>query len=117
MSTGARGQVVILYEHPLLGEGIARHVLAQCGVQPTIAPVSDHKAVRTALERQPSIVIFELSTALPQGDLATLAPGAVLIDVTGAVNRGAAVAPGLAGLENILQVVREVTGAVPKPAS
>jgi hypothetical protein len=111
MSGEAGGPVVILYEHALLGEGIARHVLAQCGVQATVAPAHDLEAVTSALASDPSVVIFELTEPLQQGDLATVAPHAVLIDVSGTVTRGPAIAPGLDGLERILEAVRAVTSS------
>jgi hypothetical protein len=116
MSGEARGPVVILYEHALLGEGIARHVLAHCGVQATVAPAHDLEAVTFALALDPSVVIYELTEPLQQGDLATVVPHAVLIDVSGAVARGPALAPALAGLEKILQTVRDVTSDVSRSA-
>jgi hypothetical protein len=108
MATQAQPAVVILYEHALLGEGIARQVLAQIGVVATVAPVQDVEAVTSALAVDPSVVIFELSKPLPQGDLAVLAPHAVLIDVSSAVTRGSVVSPA-AGLEKILAAVRAIT--------
>ncbi len=112
MSGDASGSVVILYEHALLGEGIARHVLAEIGVEPTVAPAHDLEAVTSALAFDPSVVIFELSQPLQQGDLAALAPHAVLIDVSSVVARGPAVPTSVAGLEKILQAVRSVTTTV-----
>jgi hypothetical protein len=116
MSSEAHGSVVILYEHALLGEGIARHVLTRCGVQATVAPAHDLEAVSSALALDPSIVIFELIEPLAQGDLATVAPHALLIDISGAVARGAVLTPGAAGLESILSAVRAVTGIVSNTA-
>jgi hypothetical protein len=116
MSSEAQRSVVILYEHALLGEGIARHVLAQSGVEATVARAHDLEAVTAALAFDPAVVIFELSTPLQQGDLATLAPHAVLIDVSAAVGRGWTVSPPAAGLERILEAVRGVTSTVSPPA-
>jgi hypothetical protein len=107
---------VILYEHALLGEGIARYVLAQIGVEATVASARDLEAVRSALDLAPAVIIFELNEALQQVDLGTLAPQAVLIDVSAVVTRGSAVVPGGSGLERILQAVRGSTTAVPRIA-
>lgn len=108
MVSEARRSVVILYKNPLLGEGIARYVLAQTGVEATIAPVHACEAVTAALATDPAVVIFELHEPLPQGDLATLAPHAVLIDVSAVVSRGATSNPVAAGLEHISQAVRGI---------
>jgi hypothetical protein len=101
--------VVILYEHALLGEGIARHILAQVGVLATVVPAYDLEAAQSALADDPSVVIFELCEPLHEGDIAGLAPHAVLIDVSAAVTRGSVVVPGAAGLEKILQAVRSAS--------
>jgi hypothetical protein len=97
--------VVILYEHALLGEGIAKYLHAQSGVQATVASGHDLEAVTSALAFGPSVVIFEQSEALRQVDLSTLAPDAVLIDVSTVVARGPAASPGVEGLERILEAV------------
>src|ERR1035437_894881 len=89
--------VVILYEHALLGEGIAKYLRAQLGVE---------AAVASALALGPAVVIFELTEPLKQVDLTTLAPHAVLIDVSTVVTRGLALSPDAAGLQRILQAVR-----------
>jgi len=55
------------------------------------------------------VVIFELTESLRRVDLTTLAPRAVLIDVSTVVTRGPALCSpaGAAGLQRILQVVRK----------
>ena len=106
MANQGRHPVVILYEHALLGEGIARYVLAQVGVVATVASALDLRAVTSALALRPAVVIFESTELLLQLDLATLAPQAAMIDVSTVVMRGSAGSPGAAGLEKILQAVR-----------
>jgi hypothetical protein len=99
--------VVILYEHALLGEGIAEYLLAQLGVEATVASALDPQAIISALALGPGVVIFELTESLRRVDLTTLAPRAVLIDVSTVVTRGQALcSPAAAGLQRILQVVR-----------
>jgi len=66
MANKAPRPVVILYEHALLGEGLARYVLAQTGVEPLIAPTHAPEAVSAALATNPAVVIFELHSPLPQ---------------------------------------------------
>ena len=102
----AQHSVVILYKCALLGEGIAKYLRAQIGVDATLASAHDLEAVRSALTFGPEVVIFEMSDTLRGFDLATLAPHADLIDVSTVMTRGAVVPPDVTGLERILQAVR-----------
>lgn len=103
--------VVILYEHELLGEGIAKYLLAQLGVEATVASALDPDKVISALTLGPGVVIFELTESLRQVDLTALAPGAVLIDVSTVVTAGPSLTPDAAGLHRILQAVRDRSGS------
>ena len=117
MASEAQHPVVILYEHALLGEGIAKYLRAQTGVEATIASGHDLEAVTSALAFGPTVVIFEQSDTLRQVDLTTLAPHAVLIDVSTVVTRGPVASPGAAGLERILQAVSGSGSTVLLPSS
>jgi hypothetical protein len=97
---------VILYEHPLLGEGIASYLRAEAGVQSSLAPSRDLGAVTHALSCEPRVVIFERTETLQPADLRRLAPDAILIDVSSAVCSGARRSRRAAGLERILAAVR-----------
>jgi len=103
--TEVQRSVVILYEHSLLGEGIAKYLRGELGVQATVASANDLNAVKSALAHGPAVVIFQLSESLRQLDLAALAPQADLIDVSAVVTRGTVITPDAAGLERILQAV------------
>lgn len=111
----AQYHVVILYEHALLGEGIAKYLRAQAGVEATVASAYDAGAVISALALDPAVVIYELNDPLQQMGLAALAPNAVLIDVSTVITRGLGGAPCLAGLDQILQAVGDC-GTVARPA-
>jgi hypothetical protein len=106
--------VVILYEHALLGEGIAKYLRAHSGVEARVAEGRDLAAVTSALAFGPTVVIYELSEQLRRVDLTALAPQAVLIDVSTAVTRGHSVTPDAAGLEKLLQAVSGRAAAVPQ---
>ena len=108
--------VVILYEHALLGEGIAKYLRVNGGVEARVAPGHDLEAVTSALAFGPTVVIYELSEPLQQVDLTALAPQAVLIDVSTVVTRGPSAAPDAAGLERILQAVSGPVNVIPLPA-
>jgi DNA-binding NarL/FixJ family response regulator len=122
VASEAQHPVVILYKHALLGEGIATYLRVQAGVEATVASAQDREAVTSALALGPAVVIFESSDPFQQFDLATLAPGTVLIDVSTVITRGSVLSPGVAGLEQILQAVRDCTtlagpvGTPPVPA-
>jgi hypothetical protein len=107
--------VVILYEHALLGEGIAKYLRAHSGVEARVAEGRDLAAVMSALAFGPTVVIYELSEPLRRVDLTALAPQAVLIDVSTAVTRGHSVTPDAAGLEKILRAVSGPAAGVPQP--
>lgn len=112
VASDAQHPVLILYKHALLGEGIASYLRAQMAVEATVVSAHDPEAVRSALAPCPTVVIFESSDPFQQFDLATLAPHAVLIDVSTVITRGSVVAPCVAGLEQILQAVRESSPVV-----
>ena len=109
--------VVILYEHALLGEGIAKYLRVHSGVDAKIAPGHDLAAVTSALAFGPTVVIYELSEPRREFDLSALAPQAVLIDVSAVVTRGPSATPDAAGLERLLQAVSgPAAPPIPLPA-
>jgi hypothetical protein len=111
----AQYHVVILYEHALLGEGIAKYLRTRAGVEATVASAYDATAVMSALALDPVVVIFELNDPLQQMGLAALAPHAVLIDVSTVITRGLGSSHCVAGLEQILQAVGDCS-TVARPA-
>lgn len=108
--------VVILYEHPLLGEGIATYLRAKIGVEATLGSALDPDAVKSALVLGPRVVIFESSIPYHHRDLRKLAPGAVLIDLSTVITRGYTVTPCTARLEQILQAVRDCSSTEAMPS-
>jgi hypothetical protein len=106
---------VILYEHALLGEGIAKYLRAQIGIEATLVSARDLGAFTSALALDPGVIIFE-KNPLQRFELRTLAPHAVLIDVSTVITRASVLSPSVAGLEQILQAVRECSGAVTAPS-
>jgi hypothetical protein len=113
VASEAQYPVVILYEHALLGEGIAKYLRTRAGVEATVASAYDGTAVMSALSLDPAVVIFELSDPLQLVGLGALAPHAVLIDISTVITRGSVATPCVAGLEQILQAVGGSTFAEP----
>lgn len=59
MPKRAQRLVAVLYEHALLGEGIARILLLETRAEVAVAPAGDRCAVASVLARQPSVMVFE----------------------------------------------------------
>ncbi len=116
MAGGTQRKVVILYEHALLGEGIAKYLRAQTGVEARLESANNAGAVKAALALGPEVVIFESNDPFRQFDLSTLVPHAVLIDVSTVITRGSVHTPCVAGLEQILQAVRDSSSTVAGPS-
>jgi len=102
---------VILYTHPLLGEGLARLLAPERGIVVTCAPARDPDAVRQALAGRPDAVIFEWNDIVRQVDLPTVAPGAVLIDASMDAVAGPVVAADPPGPDDVLSTLRGIRHA------
>lgn len=79
-------RVVILYSHPLLGEGLARLLGGDRDLTVELIRVDDEPEAEAALggcgdAGSPDVVIVERSVALKAIDLLRVAPTALLIDV------------------------------------
>lgn len=73
--------VVILYTHPLLGEGLARLLAAEPDLDIVTIPTREVAAAEEAIATVPDVIIFERSEPLQAIDLMRFAPNALLIDV------------------------------------
>lgn len=73
--------VVILYTHPLLGEGLAKLLSAEPGLDVAAIVMNDAAEAEAALATEPDVVIFERSDPLQAIDVLRFAPNALLIDV------------------------------------
>jgi DNA-binding NarL/FixJ family response regulator len=73
--------VVILYDHPLLGEGLERLLRDQAGLEVVLVHVDGIEAARSALATKPDVVILERCAPVQAIDLLRLAPDALFIDV------------------------------------
>lgn len=81
MQGSRRVSVVILYTHALLGEGLAKLLAAEPGLDVTAIESHETGAAEAALDTRPDVVIFERSQPLQAIDLLKFAPDALLIDV------------------------------------
>ena len=78
---GETQRVVILYAHPLLGEGLERLLGATEGLQIQLVRVDCPDVVEQALLSQPDVVIMERTPIVQAIDLLRLAPNALVVDV------------------------------------
>jgi len=76
-----RVSVVVLYAHPLLGEGIDRILSSEQGFDVTCIAKAAVDHAERALATQPDVVIVERSDPLAAVDILKFAPDALFIDV------------------------------------
>ena len=74
-------RVVILYTHPLLGEGLQRLLGSAPGLDVQLVQVDGAEVVEQALRLAPDVVIVERTPILQAIDLLRLAPSALVVDV------------------------------------
>jgi DNA-binding NarL/FixJ family response regulator len=106
-----RLRVVILYTHPLLGEGLASLLAFEQGIAVTCAPAHDLESVMQALKVRPDAVIFEWNDVLCEIDLPRAVPDALLIDASMDDARGAVVVADACGDDDVLATLRNMRSA------
>ena len=82
MQEDRKVSVVVLYTHPLFGEGIARLLAAEPGVDVTPVAASDLEHAGRTLADAPNVVIFERGDPDMATDILRFAPSALVIDVS-----------------------------------
>ena len=78
---GETRRVLILYDHPLLGEGLERLLRDRSDLQVQLVHVDSLDVARAAVLSQPDVVIMERCAPVAAIDLIRLAPDTVFIDV------------------------------------
>jgi DNA-binding NarL/FixJ family response regulator len=73
--------VLILYAHPLLGEGIAGLLEAEPGLKVVAVQGDERAAVERGLAAAPDVVIFERGDPDRALEILEIAPAALVIDV------------------------------------
>jgi len=73
--------ILILYSHPLLGEGVTRLLAAEPGLTVTPVAIADPAAVEAALAAGPDVIVLERGDPLQAIDVLKAAPDALLIDI------------------------------------
>lgn len=74
-------RVLLLYSHPLMGEGLGRMLSAEPGIELDSADVSQADVVTAALAREPEVVILEEGGAVDAADIVRRCKASVVLDV------------------------------------
>ncbi len=108
MARSAKAQVVVLYAHPLLGEGLASLLSAQVGVGAIAVDSHDAVARAAALKKHPDLVIVEeTETTRPFEPSGSMPVVFVRVDATDGLRLGQP----LADPDEIVALVRGLAGA------
>lgn len=81
------GAVIVIYEHGLLGEGIAA-LLRDDGFEASIFDRCELAAIAVALTAHPAVVIAEQTTPECGRLIAEVSPGSRVVDVSKVIGRG-----------------------------
>lgn len=74
-------RVLLLYSHPLMGEGLGRMLSAEPGIELETADMNQADLVTAALSRKPEVVIVEEGGAVDAADIVRRTKCAVVLDV------------------------------------
>lgn len=74
-------RVLVLYSHPLMGEGLGRMLAAEPGLAVEAVDVAMAGAVDAALATEPDVIVLEEGGALDAADIVRRSTCAVVLDV------------------------------------
>ncbi len=79
---GRRARVLVLYRHPLLGQGLAELLSREAGLDIRSVDEGDAEALRDALTGQPDVIVFEEGGSVQALDMLRQSGCPLLIDVS-----------------------------------
>ena len=74
-------RVLLLYSHPLMGEGLERMLAAEPGIVVYAVDISDPAAVDQALAEEPAVIVVEEGGLVDAADIVRRSSCAVVLDV------------------------------------
>jgi hypothetical protein len=74
-------RVLVLYSHPLMGEGLGQMLAAEPGVMVDAVDVAVPEAVEAALAREPAVIVVEEGGAMDAADVMRRSNCPVVLDV------------------------------------
>ncbi|HYO44433.1 MAG TPA: hypothetical protein VES19_14645 [Candidatus Limnocylindrales bacterium] len=73
--------VLVLYSHPLMGEGLGRMLAAEPGVTVTAVDIAEPDAVSAALANEPEVIVVEEGGAVDVADVVRRSHASLVLDV------------------------------------
>lgn len=74
-------RVLVLYSHPLMGQGLERMLAAESGVSVQAVDIAEPDAVAEALASEPAVVILEEGGAVDAADVVRRSHCCLVLDV------------------------------------
>jgi chemotaxis response regulator CheB len=74
-------RVLVLYSHPLMGEGLSRMLAAEPGVAVEAVDLGEADAVNAALATEPEVVVVEEGGAMDAAEVVRRSRAALVLDV------------------------------------
>jgi chemotaxis response regulator CheB len=74
-------RVLVLYSHPLMGEGLGRMLAAEPGIIVEAVDVAEQTAVDAALASEPAVIVLEEGGRVDAADVIRRAGSALVLDV------------------------------------
>lgn len=74
-------RVLVLYSHPLMGEGLGRMLAAEPGVIVTAVDIAETDAVNAAIASEPEVIVVEEGGAVDAADIVRRSNCSLVLDV------------------------------------
>lgn len=74
-------RVLVLYSHPLMGEGLGRMLAAEPGISVDAVDIGIAEAVDAAIAREPDVIVVEEGGAVDAADVVRRSNCPVVLDV------------------------------------
>lgn len=74
-------RVLVLYSHPLMGEGLGRMLAAEPGVMVEAVDIADPCAVDAALASEPEVIVLEEGGPVDAADVVRRSHASLVLDV------------------------------------
>jgi len=74
-------RVLVLYSHPLMGEGLGRMLAAEPGVIVDAVDIGEADAVNAALAAEPEVIVLEEGGAVDAADVMRRSHASLVLDV------------------------------------
>lgn len=74
-------RVLVLYSHPLMGEGLGRMLAAEPGIEVDAVDVGLAESVAAAIAREPDVIVVEEGGAVDAADIVRRSNCPVVLDV------------------------------------